>query len=273
MRLDHIQSVLFVPGARPDRFAKALATAADFIVIDLEDAVGPDDKATARSAVVAYLATADRSRVAVRVNQLINPWGLADLLALAPCKPHLVFVPKVESGGVLAVAHGLMPDAMLAPLIESPAGLAAADAIARAPGVAAIMLGGVDYASELGVAPSWDALVHARGGIVAACARAGVASIDVPYLGLDDAAGCEAEARRVASMGMTAKSAIHPAQIAPIRAGFSPGADEIAQARAGIAAFRQAGGGVARLDGRLLEAPVVRRFERVLARAGETVDA
>ncbi len=265
MRLAHAQSVLFVPGARPDRWAKALATGADVIVIDLEDATGPDAKGTARADVARFCREAPDPRIAVRVNQLVNAHGLADLLALAEAPPDIVFVPKVDNPGLLAVAHGLLPQAALAPLIESPAGLAHAFAIASAPGVGAVMLGGVDYASELGVAPAWDALFLARATLVGACAQAGVASIDVPSLALDDPAAVEAEARRVAALGFTAKAAIHPSQIAPIHAAFRPEPDAVAEAREALAAFAAARGGAVSWKGKFLEAPIVRRFERVLA--------
>lgn len=268
-----MRSALFVPGARPDRFAKALASGADLVVIDLEDAVAAEDKAEARRIVANYCREGDLGRVAVRVNAMTTRDGLEDLLALADAPPPVLFVPKVERAGLLAAAHGVLPHATLAPLIESPAGLAEADAIASAPGVGAIMLGGVDYAAELGVAPSWDALFLARATIAGACARAGVAALDVPSLDLAGGTPVEDEARRVRALGMTGKTAIHPAQIAAIHATFSPSGDEVAEARAGLAAFRAAGGGVARFHGKLLEAPVVRRYARVLAQAGESVDA
>jgi citrate lyase beta subunit len=272
MRLSHAQSILFVPGARPDRWEKALTTGADMVVIDLEDATGEADKGPARADVARYCREAPNPRVAVRVNQLVNAHGLADLLALSEAPPPVMFVPKVDAAGLLAVAHGLLPSAQLAPLIESPAGLAQAHDIATAPGVGAVMLGGVDYSTELGVAPSWDALILARATIVGACARAGVASIDVPSLALDDPAAVEAEARRVAALGMTAKSAIHPSQIAPIHAAFRPGADEVAAAREAMAAFHAAGGGAVTWKGKFLEAPVIKRFERILTIA-ERLDA
>jgi (S)-citramalyl-CoA lyase len=272
MRLTHAQSFLFVPGARPERWEKALATGADMVVIDLEDATAPDAKGPARANVARFCREAPNPRVAVRVNQLVNAHGLADLLALAEVPPPVVFVPKVDSAGLLAVAHGLLPQAALAPLIESPEGLAQAHAIATAPGVGAVMLGGVDYSTELGVAPSWDALFLARATIVGACARAGVAAIDVPSLALDDAAAVEAEARRVRALGMTAKSAIHPSQVAAIHAAFRPAAAEVAEARAAMAAFHAAGGGAVTWKGKFLEAPVIKRFERILASA-EAMDA
>lgn len=265
MRPSHAQSVLFVPGARPERWPKALATDADLVVIDLEDATGPDAKGPARADVARFCREVRDARVAVRVNQLVNAHGLADLLALAEAPPPVVFVPKVDAAGLLAVAHGLLPSATLAPLIESPAGLAQAFEIATAPGVGAVMLGGVDYSTELGVAPSWDALFLARATIAAACARAGIAAIDVPSLALDDPAAVEAEARRVRALGMTAKSAIHPGQIAPIHAAFRPDAAEVAEAREALAAFHAAGGGAVTWKGKFLEAPVIKRFERILA--------
>jgi len=270
MTADAIRSLLFVPGARPDRFAKAAAAGASCVCIDLEDAVPEDGKAAARAAVVTWLGGGGVG--AVRVNQLVNAHGLADLLALAPAPPAFVLVPKVENAGQLSVAHGTLPGAGLIPLIESPEGLANADAIARAPGVVALTFGGVDFSAELGVAVGWEALLLARSMLAYAAARAGVGLIDVPYLALDDATGCEAETARVRALGFTGKAAIHPSQIAPIHRAFRPDEAAVAEARAATQAFAASDGGAARHDGKLLEAPLMRHYARVLAVA-ETAHA
>lgn len=264
--LDRVTTMLFVPGSRPDRFAKAAASGADLVVIDFEDAVAPADKPSARQSVAHYLRTG--TRAAVRINQLTTTNGLADLLALAPDPPVALFLPKIEQPGLLAVAAGVLPGVPLVPLVETPEGLAHAPEIARAPQVAGIMLGGADLCAELGVDIGWDALAYARGALVLAAARAGIPAIDVPWIALDDPAGLDAEAVRVKAMGFAAKAAIHPAQIAAIARAFRPSAAEVDEARAALDAF-QAQPGAAQFNGRLLEAPVVRRYRRVLAAAGE----
>lgn len=260
--LNGVTSILFVPGSRPDRFAKALAAGAGLVVIDLEDAVSPEDKGQARADVAMFVR--ETSQAAVRVNQLVNREGLADLLALAEAPPAAVFCPKVESAGILAAAAGALPGVPIVPLIETPEGLTHAAAIARAPGVAAIMLGGADLCAELGVPMSWDALLHARGALALAAAGAGVPAVDVPSLELNDPQAVHAEAQRVKALGFAAKAAIHPGQIEPIARAFAPAAEDVAEAREALAAFR-INPGAARHRGKLLEAPIVRRFERLLA--------
>lgn len=264
-RAQALTSVLFVPGSRPDRLPKALASGADLVCVDLEDAVPADGKAAAREAAVAAVAPG----VAVRVNAPTTRDGLADLLALADAgAPELVFVPKAEEPGHLDVAAGALgPDTGLVPLIETPRGLRHALAIASHPSVAAVMFGGGDMAGELGVALAWEPLAAARGALLLACAEAGRPAIDVPWIALDDEEGLADECRRARALGFAAKAAIHPAQVPAIRAAFSPSPDLVAEARAATAAYRAANGAAVRFNGRMLEVPIMRRYERVLAQA------
>jgi citrate lyase beta subunit len=264
---DALASVLFVPGSRPDRFAKALASGAGLVCIDLEDAVPPDGKAGAREAAVAAIAPG----LAIRVNAVTTREGLADLLALAAA-PRLppIFLPKVEHEEQLAIVAGVLGGgAELVALIETPRGLRHAHRIAAHPRVAAVMFGGGDMAAELGVALAWAPLLHARSAFVAAAAEAGRPAIDVPWIALDDAPGLADEAARARDLGFSAKAAIHPAQVDAIEAAFRPAPDAVAEARAAEAAFAEAGGGAARFKGKMLEAPVMRAYRRILARAGE----
>jgi len=261
-------TVLFVPGARPDRFAKAAGAGADGICIDLEDAVAEADKDRARADAIAALHQLDLARTAIRINGLMTRYGLADLLALADAavQPRTLFVPMVESPVVLLQARAVLGEAVaLVPLIETVAGLEAAPAIAAAPGVAAIMFGGGDFAAQLGIAMDWEPLLFARSRIVAAAAAAGIAAIDVPYIALDDEPGLEAEARRARALGFAGKALIHPAQLPAVRRAFRPSAAEIDEARRAIAAYDAAGGQAIRHDGRMLEAPIVARYQRILA--------
>ena len=264
---DGLTSLLFVPGARPDRIAKALATDADVVCIDLEDAVPPDGKDAARATAIAAIGP----RVAIRVNGLRTRAGLADLLALAAASvlPDLVLVPMVETAAELAIVAGVLGDgARIVPLVESARGLADAAAIAGAPQVTAMMFGGADLSGELGIALAWVPLATARGLFVLACAAAGVPAIDVPHIHLDDAAGLADDARMARAMGFQAKAAIHPKQLAAIHAAFRPDAALVAEAREATAAFAAGGGGAIRHRGRMLEAPIMRRYARILAMAG-----
>ena len=262
-----IASLLFVPGNRPERYAKALASDADMVCIDLEDAVPADAKDAARQAAVAAIGP----RVAIRVNGVATRAGLADLLALAaaPRRPELVLVPMVESPDELRIVAAVLGrDARLVPLIETARGLAGATGIVAAPQVAAAMFGGGDLSAELGVALAWEPLATARGLFLLACAAARVPAIDVPFIALDDPDGLAEEARRARAFGFAAKAAIHPAQLAAIHAAMRPNAALVAEARAALDAFKATGGAAVRFNGRLLEAPMVERYRRIVAGAG-----
>lgn len=258
------QSLLFVPGSRPERFDKALASGADIVVIDLEDAVGPADKGSARAAALDAMGD---PRLGIRINGVRTPHGLADLLALgdAAIRPQFIMVPMVESATELEIVRAAIgPDVALLPLIETVRGLREAPAVAAAPGVAAIMLGGADFAGELGVEMGWDALYAARSAIVMACASARIASIDVPYLDLDNLDGLAADVARVKAMGFTAKSVVHPKHVPVVHQVMRPSAAEIAEAREAEAAYAAAGESAVRFKGKMLEAPVMARYRRII---------
>ncbi|MDM7957488.1 CoA ester lyase [Blastomonas sp.] len=262
-------SILFVPGSRPERIAKALGSAADCVCIDLEDAVAPADKDSARAHVLSELPGLDRARVAVRINGTMTRAGIKDMIALAESDhaPALILVPMVEHESEIVQLGRVLGDAArLVPLVETVAGMRRAHIIAAQPGVAAMMFGGGDFSAQLGVDLAFDPLLVARGQFIMACADAGVPAIDVPYVRLDDAEGLAVECRKVRALGFSAKAAIHPAQVDAINAAF--GADEaaIAEAREAIAAYEAAGGMAIRHNGKMLEAPIVARMRAMLAR-------
>lgn len=262
------RSLLFVAGATPARFAKARASGADMVCIDLEDAVPADAKAAARAA--ALDALRDDAAFAVRINPVTTLTGLQDLLALADTGvlPAAVLVPKVESPDELAIIRGALgPQVALIPLVETPLGLRRTAEIAAAPGVLAMMFGGGDMAAELGTAIAWEPLFVARGSFLLGCAQSGKPAIDVPYVGLEDIDGLAEETRRARALGFVAKAAIHPSQVAIITQTMQPSIADIAQARDASAAFAAAGGRAVRFGGTMLEEPVMRRYRRVLAQA------
>lgn len=270
-----LRTLLFVPASRPDRFAKALATGADLVCADLEDAVAPAEKPAARAAALAFLAEGGGARTrAVRVNGLRTPDGIADLaavLALGPV-PGVLLLPKVEHAEEIAILDALLTAAgsplALLPLIENARGVANAAAIAAAsPRILALFLGGVDLAAELGVAPEGPGLATARGLVVLAARGAGVGAIDVPHLDVRNAEAAGQAAREARRLGFTGKAVLHPAQVAAVNAAFTPTEDEIAEALRYRRAFADAKGGVATLDGKLVEKPVAARMEQVLATA------
>jgi citrate lyase beta subunit len=256
-----MQSLLFVPGSRPDRFGGALASGADLVCIDLEDAVPLEGKAAARTSAMSALGN---PRLAIRCNGMDTAAGREDLETLAETgvRPDLLLVPKVESAAELAPAASLGMG--LVPLIETPLGLRLAHEIAAAPGVVAMMFGGGDLSAELGVELAWEPLRVARGVFLLACAEVGVPAIDVPWIRLDDEAGLKDEVRRAKMLGFSAKAAIHPKQIPIIHAVMRPSDAEIVEAQNAEAAFQAAQGGAVRFNGRMLEAPIMRRYRRIL---------
>jgi len=267
--------VLFVPGSRPDRYSKALASGADRVCVDLEDAVAPGDKAAARTHVLELMRGQawDPRRTLVRINHPSTPEGASDLAALAEAPAGtavLVMVPKCGSPGDLDAVRSALPAAggrlVLVPVVESAAGLARVEEIATAPSVGALLLGGVDLTAELGAALEWDSLLYARGRLVHAAALAGVRAIDVPFLDASDAAGLRDEAARVRRLGFGGKAAIHPHQVGVVQAAFSPSDEEIARAaRVLEVAGRQEGAFL--LDGRMVDRPVVEAARRIVAMA------
>ena len=272
------RNLLFVPGTRPDRFAKALAAGPDMVTIDLEDAVIPPQKDAARElALPLFDGAADGIERVVRINGVRTPFGLKDLLAIVehPTPPDAVMLPKVESADEVRIVDALLQRAArpvgLHVIIESNAGLAQARAIAGACGtIRSLLFGAVDMAAELGSAMDFEALLYARSRVVHAAASHGLDAIDVPYLDLEDEAGLREECRRVQALGCTGKAAIHPKQLAPINAAFTPGPERIDYARKVIAAFEAAPDGLVVVDGKLIEIPVLRTARRTLAVAAAT---
>ena len=269
-----MQSMLFVPGSKPDRFAKALASGADCVCIDLEDAVPAEAKSAARG--VAIEAAATDPRFAIRINGLTTREGVADLLAIAaaPVRPPLLFIPKVDAAHEIVIAREVLADGAVGfvPLIETVKGLAAAPAIAKEAQVAMLMFGGGDFSTELGVELAWEPLLVARSQLIMAAAGAGIPAMDVPFIRLDDEGGLREEAEKARVLGFSAKSAIHPAQIEVIHAVFRPSAAAIAEAYEARAAFAAAGGAAVRFKGKMLEAPFMRRYEQIIA-IGEKINA
>ena len=269
------RSLIFVPGNRPDRFPKALATGADIVCIDLEDAIAPQHKAEARESTLAQLAepqAQDGVERVVRINSLREPDGLADVLGFLERRavPDAFMMPKVKSPDEVRLLDDLLESGGLATrlhvIVETNDGLQAAYEIAGASGrIDALLFGAVDMAAELRTEVSWETLLYPRARLVHAAAGAGVDLIDVPHLDLEDLEGLQRESEAAAALGFTGKAAIHPTQIATINAAFTPDAETVERARRIVQAFEEAGGGVVVLDGKLIEKPVLRSMFRVLA--------
>ena len=262
---------LFVPASKPERFEKAMDSGADLICIDLEDSVAASAKDSARADVIAALEQLDLSRTAVRINGIRTAEGLADLLALRASdkKPCLLFIPMVEHAVEIEIANSALDGGIdgFVPLIETVRGLNNAMEIAAADGVVAVMFGGGDFSSELGVKMEWEPLLAARSQLVMACAAAQVRCVDVPYIDMANEVGLANEAARVKAIGFHAKAAIHPSQIAVIKTAMRPTEVEVAEAKDALAAFEAAGGAVIRHKGQMLEAPIIKRYQQILASA------
>ena len=271
------QTLLFVPGSRMDRVAKAHDSSADIVCIDLEDAVPAAEKATARQAVVSFLESSATARTAVRINGLRTREGLQDILALSAAEnsPRIVLVPMVESAAELEIvnsAFGSKPLSII-PLVETVAGLSSVSDIGRAPGVANVMFGGGDMSAQMGVDLAWEPLLYARSQFVLRCVEAGVRAVDVPFINIKDEAGLLDETRKAKALGFAAKAVIHPNQIDTVKHSLMPSAEELEQAASAVKAYREAGGNAIMHNGMMLDEPIVRRLESLLMVNNEANDA
>jgi citrate lyase subunit beta / citryl-CoA lyase len=258
------RSLLFVPGDRPERFEKAVASGADVVVLDLEDAVAPDAKAAALEHVVAWLSAGGRALV--RVTAVGTPTHAAQLEALAPTGAA-VMLPKAETAEGVAGVHAALGGAPVLALVETPRGIRDADEIASAEGVVRLAIGTVDLAADLGVDPSSHrAFDYSRGRLVVASAAAGLPGpVDGVTVRLGNPAVLDADLVVSRELGLTAKLCIHPKQVAAVNVAFTPTAAEVSWAERVVAAA--AGAGVTVVDGTMVDAPVVLRAQRILSRA------
>jgi citrate lyase subunit beta/citryl-CoA lyase len=278
-----MRSKLFVPGARPELFGKALASAADAISIDLEDAVVEARKGEARAAVAEFLRSsesqASSKSIIVRVNALTTAHFSADARIIAASSLALVNLPKIESAlevdAALAVIDrafvdvGLRPTLRVLANIESPKGLRNAVEIASHPRVAGLQLGYADLFGPFGIERRDSQHVHSvMFAVRMAAAEAGVFVYDGAFPDTKDTEGFRAEAGMARRLGFLGKSCIHPSQVALANEVFRPGDAEIQQAQRLLDAARQAAGngaGAFLLDGRMIDTPDIRRAEAIVA--------
>src|SRR6185295_1797832 len=239
------RSYLFVPADRPERYAKALASGADAVIVDLEDAVAPAAKDGARRALAAWLdGGGDTRGIAVRINDAASAAFADDLALVARPGVAAVVVPKAERACDLARVRAAAPAAALLPLVETAAGIANARVLARASGVERLLFGSIDLQLDLGIEGDGDELLAFRAELVLASRLAGIAApVDGVSTAIDDAAALAADTRRARRLGFAAKLCIHPRQIAAVHAAFAPSADEIAWAERVVAAVAAAHGG------------------------------
>ncbi|MFV0679702.1 HpcH/HpaI aldolase/citrate lyase family protein [Ottowia sp.] len=270
-------SLLFVPGTRPERFAKALASGAGGVIVDWEDAVAPVDKDAARATLaeaLGQLSPVERGRLALRINAAGTPWHADDLAALPALAAEglcAVVLPKADSGaGVQVVADALGAQGAVLPLVESVAGYDAVRDLAAAPQVLRLLFGHLDFQADAGLAcgPDEAELVPVRLHIVLAARAAGLpAPVDSVTPDTKDMALVQQHAARALRGGFGGKLCIHPAQVAAVHAAFVPTPQQADWARRVVEGFAAAQGGVFTLDGRMVDAPVVKLAEQMLGRA------
>jgi citrate lyase beta subunit len=268
------RSSLYLPANRDSAIAKARTLPADCIILDLEDAVQPDAKPAARSAAVAAMAAGGwgERRVLLRVNAPGTPWSVDDFAAARGGGFAGVVVPKVASAAAAADAVAQAGGVPLWAMIETPAGVLAAPQIAAVPGVAALLAGMADLATDLRCRPdaARTPLLFSLSAIIVAARAAGVLAIDGVYTDIRNETGFVAEAEQGLMLGFDGKSLIHPSQVAPCNAVFSPSVGELSDAKRLIAAYEAglaAGKGVTTFNGKLVEVLHVAEAKRLLALA------
>jgi citrate lyase beta subunit len=263
------RSLLFTPAGDARKADKALAGAADLVVLDLEDAISPGRKDEARDWLAGYLTSGLARPPWVRINAPGTRWGAADLAALTGLPVAGLVLPKASVRAMGEVAAAGLP---VIALIETARGLREAYQVACHDQVDALLLGGADLGAELGWIPRPDGLelLPARSTVVLDSAAAGIRPpFDVVRIDYRDDAGLRSEAEQARSLGLGGKACVHPDQVGPVNEVFSPSREELEAAREIVAAFEaasQQGQGVAVAGGRMIDLPVARRARALLDR-------
>lgn len=260
-------SWLFVPASRPERIAKALASGADAVIVDLEDAVAPHEKESARQALLqafGALPAKQRAQVVVRINAGGTPWFAGDVQALQTLVADGgagVMLPKAEDAATLQqLLPALGNRGVIVPIIESVNGLHAIDAIAAAPQVLRLAFGHLDFQVDAGMAcaPDETELVPVRLAVVLASRRANLsAPVDGVTTNTQDGTVTRADAERALRGGFGGKLCIHPAQVSEVNAAFTPTDAQLQSAQQILDAASAAQGGVCVVNGRMVDAPVI----------------
>jgi len=262
-----VRSFLFVPGDRPDRFPKAWSSGADAVILDLEDGVSDDRKLFAREAISAWLSV--EHPVYVRVNGYRTDRFAADLAVAVRPGVRGVVLPKAETRGEIEAVVRVLPSSIgVVPLLETVLGVIDARELADAPRVERLAFGNIDLQIDAGIQGDGDELLYARSRVVLASRAAGLLPpVDGVTTDLDNPERLVADVDRARRLGFGGKLCIHPRQVATVNNGFLPTEREIAWARKVVEAARHAGTGAIRVDGEMVDLPVVRRAEGILDRA------
>lgn len=266
---------LFVPGTRPERFIKALNSDADGVIIDLEDAVAEEDKESARAAIRAAWTTftaEQRKRLVIRSNSPGTQFYAADLILVQELDAACLLIPKSESLDQINGAAQILPNTAIIPMIETAIGLNNLNEIANSDQVLRLALGNIDLQADLGMVcdAQETELQTARFQIVLASRLAQIAPpIDGVTPSTDNIERITDDAERAKRMGFGGKLCIHPKQIALVKDSFMPTAAEVSWAERVIEADKASKGGAVKLEGRMIDRPVVLLAQRTLAIAGK----
>jgi citrate lyase beta subunit len=267
---------IITPGLRTDRFESARNSGASVAVVDIEDSVAPPDKQAARTTAEAFFTPHEPPcTLGVRMNSLTTLDGIKDLIALAAytARPDLIVVPKVEAARDIELvaaaldADGYTPDIWA--LIESPRAFDHLPDIMRAPRLGGVVFGSADYAASVRCGQGWDALHYARSALINAATAANIPAIDAPTWELDDPDTLRRDAERAKDLGFYGKGCVHPRHVKVINDVFTPTAQEIAQARAIVAAADASGGSVTTVDGQMRGTPFFNRARALVAEADQ----
>ncbi|MCB4861940.1 CoA ester lyase [Sphingobium sp. PNB] len=275
-----LRSLLFVPADRPERFAKAAASGADAIILDLEDSVAPERKAFGREAIAEWLASPRDCVAFVRVNPLDGDHTRADLAAVLPAAPDGIMLPKAEGAASIQALIALADGANVPPILpiatETPAAIFELGTFRQVRDrLAGLTWGAEDLPASVGASTSREEdgrytapFELARSLTLFAAHAAGVPAIDTVFPRIEAMDDLKAYIGRARRDGFTGMMAIHPVQVAAINDGFTPSETEIARARAVIEAFAaNPGAGVLKLDGKMIDRPHLVQAQRVLAAA------
>ncbi len=270
------RSLLFVPGIRPERFAKAIGAGADAVCIDLEDAVAPQDKAAARKHVLDFIAEMPDDRpcdIGVRINPLETQDGQADIDAFnaSVWVPDFLMVPKAVSHEALMALPAAIgePATPIWAVIETIEGLLNTLEIAKSCSPSGgILFGGADFSAQIGTTMDWEPLFHARSTLATQARIAPLTLLDVPFLDVNDPDGLRQECERVLALGYNGKACIHPSQVSMVNEVFTPAQATIDWAKRVAQAGIDSQGGAILLNGKLLDAPVYLRAQRILQQVG-----
>lgn len=259
--LELARTFLFVPGDRPDRFDKALAVGADQVIVDLEDAVTPDKKDSARASLKAWL---DPARpVIVRINAADTPYFAADVETLNHPGVTAVVLAKAEDADIVSS----LPVPVL-PLIETACGMKNLDAICAAENTVRTIFGTIDFMVDIGVPHDGEGLNAFRSQMVLASRLAGLAApVDGVTAGFDDIDLITSDTHRALAYGFSGRICIHPKQVTVIHAAMRPDEKTVAWAKRVVAAAQASNGAAVQLDGEMIDKPVIMKAEGILKRA------